>query len=774
MTTNPPASYDLVFFGTDLQGQERLTALKQLAQVMKVPPERLGEVLDQRQGVIARKLTSEKGEEAVRKLLKIGIRCNLRPATESEVTLKLVPAEPAKAAEKVIECPACGHQHQVQADQAEPTMCAQCGIVFAKYLQAAEEKKERERLRQSLLAQHQRKLDQEEKDHQALDAKERRERMEEEIRRELGLPRAISTPSRLIGSAAGLFLIGLFMGVAAGGLGYNLLSEGGRLPPTPPGSPPDVMTASSFPPALAQMDTGMQAQMQVKDILAASDPASARDPASANDPLPSGPAGSVGTDNQQLIETQATPTTTSSADVLSADGLRAGVLRTGGATALPEVAVHSGNPESGATPLTADQGPSSDFLDTRLNALRSDGEWDLFVLARIDDLRKGGNTQQAVLLIDQLRNPDLLYERGALVADGLRQDGWGLEANDIYQRLSAAAERLPDTAGTRVAAFCTLARHLYDAKRTSDAKGPAERAEAVAASITNPADRAAADGELAALLSNQGRTEPAQAAFRAAIDDLKRIKDPAERLSAIARIAGATIKAGYRSSALGMLEEATGKIDMIANPRQRNEVLAAMVRAYQLAGDLPDAKGVATRISDRTERDRAIHGLLIAEIASNHLATAIELSEDLQTPTYRALASGLLALRQQRSTAYQVLANPSAERAQVALTAIKNPAEQAAIGAELGRFAARRGENHVADTYFSKSYALAEQLPATGDRDRSLAIIIMNEAMALRFANPRSKVSEIADGQLRTNVISDIDRIAKATQLGTVAKERST
>lgn len=763
MTIHPPASYDLVFFGTDLQGQERLAALKQLAQVMKVPPERLGEVLDQRQGVIARKLTSEKGEEAVRKLLKIGIRCNLRPATESEATLELVPAEPMKAADKVLECPACGHQHQVPAGQAEPTMCTQCGIVFAKYLQKTAEEQERERLRQSLLAQHQRKLDQEERDRQASEAKERRERLEEEIRRELGLPRAISSPSRLIGSAAGLFLVGLFMGAAVGGLGFNLFSEGGRLPQTAPGSSQYVMTTSTPPPALAQMDTGMQAQMQVKDILAASDRAS------ASDPLPNGPAGSVGTDNQQLIETQATPTTTNSADVLSA-----GVLRTGGTTALPEVAAHSGNPESGATQLTADQGQSSNFLDTRLNTLRTDGEWDLFVLSRIDDLRKDGNTQQAALLIDQLRNPDLLYERGAQVADGLRQDGWGLEANDIYQRLSAAAERLPDTAGTRVAAFCTLARHLYDTKRTSDAMGLAGRAEAVAASITNPADRAAADGELAALLSHQGRTEPAQAAFRTAIDDLKRIKDPAARLSAITRIAGATIKAGYRSSALGMLEEATGKVDRIANLRQRNEILATMVRAYQLGGDLPDAKGVATRISDRTERDRAIHGLLIAEIASNRLASAIELSEDLQTPTYRALASGLLALYQQRSSAYQVLATPSAERARVAFAAIKDPAEQAAIGAELGRFATRRGETHAADAYFSKSYALAEQLTATGDRDRSLAIIVMNEAMALRFANPRSKVSGIADDQLRTNVISDIDRIAKATQLGTVAKERST
>jgi tetratricopeptide (TPR) repeat protein len=764
VTTHQPASYDLVFFGTDLQGQERLTALKQLAQVMKVPPERLGEVLEQRRGVIARKLTSEKGEEAVRKLSKLGLRCNLRPSTESGVTLELVPAEPAKAADKVLECPACGHQHQVPADQPEPTMCKQCGIVFAKYLQKTTEEQERERLRQSLLAQHQRKLDQEERDRQALEAKERRERLEEEIRRELGLPRAISTPSRLIGSAAGLFLIGLFVGVAAGGVGYNLFFGAERLPPTPAGAPPDAMAAASPPPGLALMDTGMQTQMQIKDLLAVSDPAS------TTDTRPNEPAATDATANGRTVDDRlsgqgSTPATTDGAGVLGGGGV---------ATPLSALTSLSGNPNTGATRSTTGDGQPFDFLGSRLNTLRTDSEWDLFIISRLDDLRKGGHTKEAALLIEHLRNPDLLFERGAQIADDLRRDGRRLEADETYQRLAAAAERLPDTGGARVAAFCILARHLDNTERATDSEALFRRAEAIAASITNPADRAAADSELAALLSNQGRTELAKASFKAAITDLKQIKNPAERLSAITWIAGATVKAGYRLSALGMLEEARGKVDTIENPQQRNGVLAAMVRAYQLAGDLPDAKGIAARISDRTERDRAIHGLLIAEIASNRLASAIELSEDLQTPAYQALAFGLLSLRQLHSPPYQALALPATERAQVALSAITDPAEKAAIGAELGRFAARRGEPHAADTYFLNSYALAEQIKATGDRDQSLAIIITNEAMALRFATPRSKVKEIADGQLRTNVISDIEKIAKAAQLGIVAKNRST
>jgi hypothetical protein len=108
MTTTEPR-YDLVFFGTDLQGAQRDEALGKLAQLMKVPADQLGIVLDQRGGVIARGLLQDTGSEAQRKLMAIGIRCNLRPSDGWGAGLELVPMEQQT---NVISCPACGQVHR--------------------------------------------------------------------------------------------------------------------------------------------------------------------------------------------------------------------------------------------------------------------------------------------------------------------------------------------------------------------------------------------------------------------------------------------------------------------------------------------------------------------------------------------------------------------------------------------------------------------------------------------------------------------------------------
>ena len=71
MTATEPR-YDLVFFGTDLEGVQLADALAKLGQLMKVPPDQVGPLLDRRGGVIARGLSSEQGSEACRKLMGIG------------------------------------------------------------------------------------------------------------------------------------------------------------------------------------------------------------------------------------------------------------------------------------------------------------------------------------------------------------------------------------------------------------------------------------------------------------------------------------------------------------------------------------------------------------------------------------------------------------------------------------------------------------------------------------------------------------------------------
>ncbi|HYN77773.1 MAG TPA: hypothetical protein VES73_08265, partial [Lamprocystis sp. (in: g-proteobacteria)] len=157
MTTNN-ALYNLVFFGADLQGVQRVEALNALAPLMGVPPEQVGSALNERHNVIMGEVSLEAGNEVLGRLLTIGIRCNLLPCTVAALgstlgSLKLVPLERPTT---VITCPACGQAHRVMQEAAAPTICDACGVVFAKFEQAMELKAERELVRQSLLTTEQR------------------------------------------------------------------------------------------------------------------------------------------------------------------------------------------------------------------------------------------------------------------------------------------------------------------------------------------------------------------------------------------------------------------------------------------------------------------------------------------------------------------------------------------------------------------------------------------------------------------------------------------
>ena len=209
------------------------------------------------------------------------------------------------------------------------------------------------------------------------------------------------------------------------------------------------------------------------------------------------------------------------------------------------------------------------------------------------------------------------------------------------------------------------------------------RPTTIAAAVPGPAEsKAAADIEIAALLTNLGRSQDARAHFVMANRGPGRVADPADRLSAVVWVARGYAKAGYRASALSLLEEAADHIDSIEGAEERAHVLAAIAETDGLVGDIDAAKETAVRVVGPTARDRTLYRLLAAEIASYQLANAIDLAEDLRTPAYRALAFALLGLREQDQPAYRALAVRSSEQVRASIEAIEEPAEKAAVVAE--------------------------------------------------------------------------------------------
>ena len=121
--TTAERTYDVVLYGTDLQGSEREVALDKLARLLKIGVEGAEQLMRTRGNVIAKSLAEERAERVYQKLMSIGIRCNLRPAVTS-MDLELVPME---GPDTMIACPACNHIHRVKEGAPAPGICEQCG-----------------------------------------------------------------------------------------------------------------------------------------------------------------------------------------------------------------------------------------------------------------------------------------------------------------------------------------------------------------------------------------------------------------------------------------------------------------------------------------------------------------------------------------------------------------------------------------------------------------------------------------------------------------------
>ena len=417
----------------------------------------------------------------------------------------------------------------------------------------------------------------------------------------------------------------------------------------------------------------------------------------------------------------------------------------------------AGTLEDGNTPTgSADK---SIFMDRRLSELRTDTEWNLFLLGRMELLREQGESQSALALIDSLNTRETRFSQGVLIAESLLGDGRSVEAGEIYQRLTADAKRQPDQDGKRIAALSDLAQHLHGAGRTIEAEALLQQAQSILGTLQDPADKVLAESEIAALLSYFGRLQQGQTAFNRATSGLAQIPDLKRRLSTIVLLAQTYAKAGYRASALSLLETVSDRIDTVQDQPGRVAILEKIAQAYQQLGDLWGAEGAAARIADPASRDEAIYRLFKEELAAGRLANAMELTERLKQPAFRTLAFALLGLRQQNHRDYQALAQHSGERALLALESIAHPGEKAAISAELGRYSARQEQQATADQLFAQALQFAEEEASVAERDRILAIIATNEALALRGTPARVQVAKIADAQLRADLTEELDRI---------------
>ena len=203
--------FDLVIYGIDAADPRFLEGRAKVARLLNVAETDVQDALGMGSRVVTAGMPEELAQQGFKDLRALGVQCNLRPSTHSGRTLSLAPM----SLEREFTCPRCQHEHVYQRAEQPPTMCLGCGLVFAKYDRAQLEHEERERLRRSLLAQKDHDAIRELKERQQREAQERRIRMEEELRKELGIPKAMASRRALIGTAVAVLVVGIGVGIGA-------------------------------------------------------------------------------------------------------------------------------------------------------------------------------------------------------------------------------------------------------------------------------------------------------------------------------------------------------------------------------------------------------------------------------------------------------------------------------------------------------------------------------------------------------------------------------
>ncbi|MFO1418533.1 MAG: hypothetical protein U1E83_07660 [Methylotetracoccus sp.] len=692
--------YDLVCFGTDRQGDERHIARRALAAMLSIEPDQADKLLDAHGTVLRRGIGEVEARVLMEKLARLGVRCNYRPASAGLGELSIVPIE-EESGPTLIACPACGHKVTITDGVEPPEQCPACDIVYSKHQRIEDERAERERVKRRLVVAEQVKVEQESAEVARREQAERERKLEEEVRRELGLPKVLQGRHRIQGAALALFVVGAASGAllsqfvpgaqpqladgAAGGAGAG---AGARGPVAVPGAGGQLQLAqmrSHGPDPSMQMLAQLEADFPVDESLAGG----------------------------------------------AADDEFAGLAQSAGGAPLPGMPVGArtagGHAASGGAPgHSATNGNAADS-GTRLIENGAAGIGSLGQVA-LTTLKSSGAAAATPLLAEMSKRaeamPHGLDRIKALseVAHALRAAGDGPRGDEFF-------EAGVDEAGT----------------------------------LSGEADRALGFAAMAASAARSGDGDTANTLFLKANDVLRAVRVPEARLAALCELAETYRIAGRRAGALGLLDYVAASSESLTDAARRPSVLKALAVGYARAGAPGSGIDVADRISDQGQQQRALRDVALETIATGHSLWAKELVVRLSDPTDAASVYAALGRDQARASGTdQAAGAESFVQAEESIRKIADPVARIQASAELGQNYALANRGEAAAASFAQALQLVQKLDGAAQRDRAAAAVLDRQLGVLRTQDAQAIAGMLSDAALRTVAqqrITDADRL---------------
>ncbi|MDJ0807431.1 MAG: hypothetical protein QNJ78_11415 [Gammaproteobacteria bacterium] len=750
------SQHDLLLFGTTLHGAERMDAIHKLAKLLKTSSERVELMLEKQSVVLLKRVSSEVARKYEERLISLGFKCNTRPSHDAGIELELVPKEKSLNA---LSCPACGHEHKYKEGASAPQQCEACDIVFEKYKQNL--KLEREKIKQSLLAKSEREQKADEQERERRKEEERIRQVEEELRKELGLPRFATRRGSLISSAAGVFTLGLLLGIG-GVVAYDSLNQaedpqlgqsqdvpfgaseaeilGGMEPFDPDlisaAAKPDVQGISSLPPeTLAKIDPGMLTHMQVSEKLNL--PSESSDTRLSETPIgvESSPSISLTDDQQPLLPN----------DLLG----KSRQVRVKPQTSMVGATGPSNDEHGGQSVVTSESFDASALTREIYDRLGTDPEWDDYLVRQVRAAFARGQTMAGLKILSLLGDRQRMIAEGAKLAVLLNSTGKAADSDTVFKVLLQTIETQPGDDRAKIQAFHSIARHQAAIPGNAlVAEATAMKARVIAQASRAACDRAATSAEVAAMMRNLGHHKAAKEAYQRSSEGFNDIQDQQELLVCLGYLVGSYHRAGNRGSATMLLQDMTKAAKALDSREGRDAVLHQVSRLYRELGDIQSAQNLAGDIEDPFLRDATRYLNVLEEASTGRIESAMQGLKSLQSKFFKARAYAILGLSQERDDVYRQLAGQSFTQAQKLGSALTSPLEQMIVYAELGRYLNHAGMEAEAHSGFGSAAHQLDLLPQAKGLDRPLAILAVNQARASRLSGAREHLAKIGDGSV--------------------------
>jgi predicted RNA-binding Zn-ribbon protein involved in translation (DUF1610 family) len=687
--------YDVILLGIDAEAPNRRACISMIAELLGMDEAKIAYAIENKKKAIVKQgILLEDAQNLQQQILRRGGLCNCRPVPISSTKLELAPIE-EKCEEIVFTCPACNYREKVTTQADLPVNCPQCGIIPSKYNKVAALKNEREMVKKRLLSKHQ-LLEQQAKDLAENQEREARLRkIEEEVRKELGLPKVLNSRMRLFGSAAFLWVLGMGMGAAGFGL-YTQIT-------------PEREGALTLGAAVRNTDQSSSPQQETLRMVNA---------------LPQAPA-------PYQEETS----------LMMEDFPQSGW---GGinpmASTPPATVIKPENPTPSAIgPAKLARMSGKELLDE----IGSDREWELFLAAEAERLVKLKQPAIALQMVAGIHSARLKMNTFGLLAEYYLATKSRPEAENLFKIAMDSIDGLPNVA-ERADNLGWWSRSLWDIGEKAKAQQILEELEKLVSILADPAEKAKGLASLASHQLHIDQRNSAESNFRQANALISAIGDPKAKLRTYVHLASCYALSGDRTIATAILSSILSHAKRDRDGENPPGLVGEIAIALADMGEVDYALSALDKLN-AVQREKLLFNITRELAYTDRPYDAMKGMEKMLAPEYQSRAAALLSLLFRYRPGSKTVSASLQEKAQAAQGQIANPQAQALARAEMARYLAHAGLAQEADEWAAKAMASAQTINAGQERDAAFAQLAVNYARARQFTLADESVHQIRD-----------------------------